>query len=94
MIRAPALACNWSTAQEIIDAGIPVVSRMDAETDQSVVDELREKLPDFSKAYDSDGLSVEEFADFGPVQLFRNAFLKGWYQLLVEVVSRRHLNAL
>ena len=41
-----------------------------------------------------DGLSVEEFADYGPVQLFRNAFLKGWYQLLVEVASRRHLNAL
>ncbi len=88
------ITINYSTALEIMDAGTPVVSRMYAETDQSVVDELREKLPDFRKAYDNDGLSVEEFAGYGPVQLFRNAFLKGWYLLLAEVASRRHLHAL
>jgi transaldolase len=88
------ITINWSTAQQIIDAGTPLVSRMDAETDQSVVDELYEKLPDFRKAYDVDGLSLDEFAGYGPVQLFRNAFLKGWYILLAEVASRRHFYAL
>ena len=85
---------NWSTAQEIIGAGTPVVSRIDAETPQSVVDELCEKFIDFRKAYDEDALSVEEFAGYGPVQLFRNAFLKGWYLLLAEIPSRRHFHAL
>ena len=85
---------NWSTAQEIIDAGTPVVSRIDVETPRAVIDELREKLVDFRRAYDEDGLSVEEYADYGPVQFFRNAFLKGWYLLLAEIPTRRHFHAL
>lgn len=88
------ITINWSTAREIMDADIPIISRMDVETDQSIVDELREKLPDFRKAYDSDGLSIEEYAGYGPVRLFRNAFLKGWHLLLAEVASRYHFHAL
>ena len=85
---------NWSTAQEIIDDDIQVVSRLDVETPQAVIDELSEKFPDFRKAYDQDGLSVEEYAEYGPVQLFRNAFLKGWGLVLAEIPSRRHALAL
>jgi transaldolase len=85
---------NWSTAQELIEADSPVVSRIDVETPKSVIDELCEKFDDFRSAYYEDELSVEEYADYGPVQLFRNAFLKGWYLLLAEIVSRRHANAL
>jgi transaldolase len=85
---------NWSTAQEIIDANPPVISRIDVETPQSVIDELSEKFPDFRKGYEDDGLSVEEFADFGPVQLFRNAFMRGWHLLLAEIPTRRHAQAL
>jgi len=85
---------NWSTAQEIIANNPPIVSRIEAEVPQPVIDELAEKLPDFRRAYEKDGLPVAEYAEFGPVQLFRNAFLKGWYLLLAEVASRRHFYAL
>jgi len=85
---------NWSTAQEIMDAGTPIVSRMDVEPAHSVIDELRAKFVDFRKAFDDDGLPVEEFADYGPVQFFRNAFLKGWYLLLVEIPTRRNVYAI
>jgi transaldolase len=85
---------NWSTAQELIEADGAVVSRIGVETPQSVIDELIDKFDDFRKAYYEDALSVEEYAEYGPVQLFRNAFLKGWYLLLAEVSARRHLNAL
>ena len=88
------ITINWSTAQEIIDAGTPVVSRIDVETSQSVIDELSEKFIDFRRAYYEDELSLEEFAGYGPVQLFRNAFLKGYYLLLAEIASRRHAQAL
>lgn len=81
---------NWSTAQEIMDASIPVVSRIEAEASQSVVDELCDKFVDFRRAYYEDGLQVEEFADYGPVQFFRNAFLKGTYLLLAEIPARRN----
>ena len=85
---------NWSTAEELIQADGPVVSCIDAVTPQSVIDEISDKFIDFRKAYDEDGLSDEEFAGFGPVQLFRNAFLRGWYLLLAEIPTRRHLYAL
>ena len=88
------ITINWSTAQEIIDVGTPVVPRMDVETPQAVINELTEKLPDFRKAFDEDGLSVEEFAGYGPVQFFRNAFLKGWYLLLAEIPAQRNVYAL
>jgi hypothetical protein len=88
------ITINWSTAQEIIDAGTLVISRIDVETSQSVIDELCEKFVDFRRAYFEDELSLEEFAGYGPVQLFRNAFLKGYYLLLAEIASRRHARAL
>ena len=48
-----------------------------------------EKLPDFKRGYLDDGLSVEEFADFGPVQLFRSSFMKSWQRVLDIVKERR-----
>jgi transaldolase len=71
-----------------------LVQRIDEDTPQSAIDELCEKLPDFRKAYDEDGLAVHEYADYGPVQLFRNAFLHGCYLLLAEIPARRHWYAL
>jgi transaldolase len=88
------ITINWSTAQELIEVDGPVVNRMDVETPQAVIDELTEKFDDFRLAYDEGALPVEQYADYGPVQLFRNAFLKGWYLLLAEVASRRNFNAL
>lgn len=88
------ITINWSTARELIDADPAVENRIDAETSKDVIDELLEKLPDFRKAYLADGLTVEEFSDYGPVQLFRNAFLNGWYTLLAAIAKRRNALAI
>ncbi len=76
------ITINWSMAQELIESDEPVVSRINYEMPRDVIRELSSKLPDFRKAFDEDGLSLEEFEDFGPVQLFRNNFLEGYYRLL------------
>lgn len=88
------ITINWSTGDELIKAKTPVTSRIEAETPQSVIDELCEKFTVFRQAWSEDGLKEKEFADYGPVQLFRNAFINGYYVLLAEVVSRRHALAL
>lgn len=85
---------NWSTAKEIIDSGMELENRFLVPTPQKVIDELRETFPDYRKAIDDDGLTQEEYADYGPVQLFRNAFLTGWYQLLAETASWKQKLAL
>lgn len=86
------ITINWSLAQELIEADGPVVSRIEVETPRSIIDELCEKLPDFRKAFQEDGLAPEEYEDFGPLQLFRNNFLEGYYRLLAEIAARRALN--
>ena len=85
------ITINWKgTADKLIESDPPVVSRMFSPAPQHVTDELLEKIPDFSKAYLEDGLSIEDFKDFGPVVLFRNSFNKGWDFLLKTIEKRRN----
>ena len=51
--------------------------------------ELMEKLPDFKRGYQPDGLSPEEYEGFGPVQLFRSSFMKSWRRVLELAEKRR-----
>jgi transaldolase len=88
------ITINWKDADELIKQDGTIVSRIDSETPQSVIDELSDKLEVFRQAYLDDGLSREAYAEYGPVQLFRNAFLMGWYTLLAEVAKRRNALAL
>jgi hypothetical protein len=46
-------------------------------------------LPDFRRGYLDDGLAVEEFEGFGPVQLFRSSFIKSWKRVLEIIKDRR-----
>jgi transaldolase len=84
------ITINWKgTAETLIEKNPPVVHRMGTPAPQYVIDELLEKIPDFRKAYREDGLSIDEFEDYGPVVLFRNMFLKGWESLLNAVKEQR-----
>ena len=85
------ITINWSTADELIQADMPVVSRIDHTTPEAVVQELDEKLDDFHKAIDPDALSVDEFESYGPLLLFRSMFLDGYGSLLSEIGRRRSL---
>lgn len=74
---------NWEgTADKLIESDPPVVYRLFNPVPQYVIDELMEKLPTFRQGYLEDGLSVEEFEGFPPVQLFRSAFVKSWNRVL------------
>lgn len=83
------ITINWSTAQTLIEEDAPVVSRIGLMEPPEILEELDAKLPEFSKAYHDDGLALGEYADFGPVQLFRNMFLEGQGQLLAQLAGRR-----
>jgi transaldolase len=80
---------NWSTAEEIIKADPAITSRIKAAAPQAIVDELCEKLSDFRAAYRDDGLTIEEFGEFAPLQFFRNMFVKGWDTLADTVREHR-----
>ena len=80
------ITINWTgTADKLLEADAPVISRMDTPTPDYVLDELTAKVPTFAKAYAMDGLNADEYSEFPPVKLFRSQFEAGWDQLLKEV---------
>ncbi len=84
------LTINWEgTADRLLQEDPPVVYRLFNPVPQKVIDELMEKLPDFRKGYLDDGLEIEEFEHFGPVQLFRSMFTKSWKQVLDLAKEKR-----
>ena len=84
------ITINWiGTADKLIEQDPPVMYRLFNPVPDKVIDELMEKLPDFRKGYLEDGLSIEEFEDFGPVQLFKSAFTESWGRVLDIIKERR-----
>ena len=81
---------NWEgTADKLIEQDPPVVYRLFNPVPKQVIDELIEKLPDFKRGYLEDGLEVEEFEEFGPVNLFRSIFITSWKRVLDLVRERQ-----
>jgi transaldolase len=81
---------NWQgTADQLIEQNPPVVSRFFNPVPEMVLDELMEKLPDFKRGYLSNGLTVEEYEEFGPVELFRSSFVNAWQSVLDMMKERR-----
>lgn len=81
---------NWvGTADKLIEQNPPVMYRLFNPVPDKVIDELMEKLPDFRRGYLEDGLTVEEFEDFGPVQLFKSAFTTSWTKALKIIEEAR-----
>ena len=73
---------NWSTALELNASLSSVEPMIDSQVPDSIVDELLENLPNFKRAYELDGMEIEEFADYGPVMLFRTQFMNGYSRLI------------
>ena len=50
------------------------VARMDVPVEEHYIEQLR-RIPDFSRAFDEDGMTAEEFASFGPTAKTLRQFL-------------------
>lgn len=64
---------DWQT--RINANGLDLPARIDAPVDAAIVDELRRLVPDFHRAYEPDGMTVEEFAGFGATRRTLRQFL-------------------
>lgn len=64
---------------------IEVRPRMDDPVDPAIVDELARHFPDFVRAYEPDGLTIEEFDAFPPTVRTLRAFISSYHELLHQV---------
>ncbi len=92
MVGADAcVTINWSgTADKLIEADQPVISRFNAPIPCSIVDELAEKIEDYRKAYFINAIKPEEYESFGPVVMFRSSFEEAWSNALKYIHDYRN----
>lgn len=68
-------------------SSVDVRERMDEPVDQDLVDQLIALFPDFRRAYESDGLKVDEFDDFPPTVRTLRSFIASYHDLLAAVTD-------
>jgi transaldolase len=84
------ITMNWQgQAEELLKLNQPVVSRFFNQVPELFVDELLEKVPEFSRAYKINGLSLEEYGEYGPVEYFRHMFINAWENSLNVIKASR-----
>jgi transaldolase len=58
--------CSWQ--KRFAASDIAVRPRVDTPVDPAIVDDLLRRFPDFRRAYEPDGLTVDQFDDFPPTR--------------------------
>lgn len=77
------IPCAWQ--KKFNGSFIPVTSRIDDPVPAHALEELQHSFPDFRHAYEPDGLTVDEFDNYGATRRTLRGFI-GSYQGLVAVI--------
>ncbi len=62
-------------------SGIAPEPRIDAPVDPALVDDLLDRVPDFRRAYDPDGMAPAEFEQYGASARTLRTFVKSYHDL-------------
>ncbi len=71
----------YAWAVQFNRSDIEVKERFQNPVPEKIVDELYARFPDFRRAYDEDGLTVDEFDSFGPTVRTLRAFISSYRDL-------------
>lgn len=84
------ITMNWKGhVEELLKLDWHVVSRLFNPVQDHVLDELLAKVPAFKQAYMEDGLTLDEYEEYGPVDYFRQMFIGAWENTLELIEQRR-----
>jgi transaldolase len=67
------------------NSDIEVRERMQEPVDQAIVDELYRKFPDFRRAYDADGMTIDEFDGYGATVRTLRTFISSYHDLVALI---------
>jgi len=70
--------------KRFVNSDIEVVNRIDNPVDQKIIEQLK-KMPEFIKAYEPDGMTVEQFDNYGATCKTLLQFLSGYDDLLKSI---------
>ena len=85
------VTCGWNFIDEMNRTNPEILSRIDAMASPEELEELKEKIPAFRRAYEADGLVAADLSSHPAFELFHNGFLTAWDGVLSTVRERRLL---
>jgi transaldolase len=84
-----AATINWSTAEQLLSEDPEVAAAIDDLVDPVIEAMLLDAFPEMRQALALDGLTLDAFESFGPVQHFRDKFVAGWDLVLEAIRATR-----
>lgn len=76
------LTIPYAWQVQINKSDIPVINRFEHPVPDDILQELMKRFPDFNRAYEPEGLRLEEFDTFGPTVRTLRAFISSYHDLL------------
>jgi transaldolase len=73
----------WQT--RFNDSGIEPSPRIDEPVPAVLLDELRQRIPDFDRAYEPDGLAIDEFDGYGATVRTLRGFIGAYHDLIAAI---------
>jgi transaldolase len=74
------LTHEWQ--RRFIASDVEVIPRMDTPVDPQIVDGLSTKFAEFRRSYDENGMTIDEFDDYGPNVRTLRQFIDGYHALV------------
>lgn len=75
----------WQWQERYNASDVTVENRMDKPVDPAIIAELEKKFVDFRRAYDENGMKVEEFDGFGPTVRTLRQFSQATTDLILKI---------
>lgn len=75
----------YSWALRFNGSDVTVEDRINNPVDQKIIDELRNKFDDFKQAYDADGMTIDQFDEYGATKRTLLQFLAGYDELVAVI---------
>jgi len=83
------LSIPYKWWRQFNDSDIPIEKTIEKPVDERIVKTLYEKIDDFRKIYDEDGMPPEDFIKYGASVCTLNQFLQGYHKVVETVRERR-----
>lgn len=79
------LTLPWEWQVKYNESNVRPVPRMQEPVAEEILETLYAKLPDFRRAYDENGMTVEEFDTFGATVRTLRSFIAAWHDFVAVI---------
>ncbi|HZQ09117.1 MAG TPA: transaldolase family protein [Anaerolineae bacterium] len=79
------LTIPWEWQVKFNESNVKPMLRMQEPVNEEILETLYTKIPDFRRAYDEDGLTVQDFDTFGATVRTLRSFIEGWHNFVAVI---------